>query len=76
MQHSASGLDTTSTGTLTDVSKKVGMEIDVEKTTRCSHQNVGQNQDKKKLFENVTQFKYLGLTVINKKWIQEEIKMR
>jgi hypothetical protein len=43
------------------------------------HQNVGQNQDIKIaniLFENVSQFKYLGTTVTNQNLIQEEIKRR
>jgi hypothetical protein len=50
------------TETLTDASKEVGLELNVEKT-KCMllshHQNVGQNQDIKKanrLFENVSQF--------------------
>jgi hypothetical protein len=43
------------------------------------HQNGGQNRDIKianKSFENVSQFKYLGMTVTNQKLIQEEIKRR
>jgi hypothetical protein len=43
------------------------------------HQTAGQNQEIKtasKLFENVSQFKYLGMTVTNQNLIQEEIKMR
>jgi hypothetical protein len=40
------------------------------------HQNAGQNHDIKRCFENVPQFKYLGTTVTNKNWIQEEIKRR
>jgi hypothetical protein len=41
------------------------------------HQNVGQNRDIKianRLFENVSQFRYLGKTVTNKNLIQDEIK--
>jgi hypothetical protein len=43
------------------------------------YQNAGQNQDIKtanRLFENVSQFKYLGMTVSNPNLFQEEIKMR
>jgi hypothetical protein len=43
------------------------------------HQNAGQNRDIKKVnrsFENVAQFKYLGMTVTNQNLIQEEIKTR
>jgi hypothetical protein len=43
------------------------------------HQNVGQNRDIKLAngsFENVSQFKYLGMTVTNQNLIQEEIKRR
>jgi hypothetical protein len=45
----------------------------------CYHQNAGQNQDIKianRLFENVSQFKYLGMAVTNQNLIQEEIKSR
>jgi hypothetical protein len=41
------------------------------------HKNVGQNRDIKianRSFENVSQFKYLGMTVTNQNLIQEEIK--
>jgi hypothetical protein len=43
------------------------------------HQNAGQNWDIKianRSFENVSQFKYLGMAVTNKNLIQEEIKRR
>jgi hypothetical protein len=43
------------------------------------HQNVGQNQNIKtanRSFENVSQFKYLVMTVTNQNLIQEEIKRR
>jgi hypothetical protein len=42
-------------------------------------QNAGQNPDIKignRSFENVSQFKYLGMTVTNQNAIQEEIKRR
>jgi hypothetical protein len=42
-------------------------------------QNVDQNRDMKiadRLFENVSQFKYLGTTVTNQNLIQEDIKRR
>jgi hypothetical protein len=43
------------------------------------HQNAEQNHNIKtanRCFENVTQFKYLGTTVTNQNWIQEEIKSK
>jgi hypothetical protein len=62
--------------TLIDASK----EVDRTKYMLLSrHQNVGQNQDIKianRLFENVSQCKYLGMTVTNQNLIQEEIKSR
>jgi hypothetical protein len=70
------------TGTLIDASKDVGLEINVEKTKYMllsRHQNIGQNQHIKigdRLFENASQFKYLGTTVTNQNLIQEEIKRR
>jgi hypothetical protein len=57
------------TETLIDARKEVGLEINVEKTKYMflsHHQNVGQNWDIKianRSFENVSQFKYLGMTV-------------
>jgi hypothetical protein len=70
------------TETLIDASKEVGLEIDVEKTKYkllSHHQNIGQNRDKKianRLFENVSQFKYLGTTVTNQNLILEETRRR
>jgi predicted GTPase len=66
-----------STETLIDVSKEIGLGINLEKTKYMLlslHQNVGQNCDIKiaSRFENVSQFKYLGMTVTN----QEEIKRK
>jgi hypothetical protein len=63
-------------------SKEVGLEINVEKTKYMllsCRQNVGQNRDIKienKLFENVSQLKYLVMTATNENLIKEEIKRR
>jgi hypothetical protein len=68
------------TETLIDASKEVGLEINIEKTKYMllsRHQNVGRNQDIKianRSFANVSQFKYLGTTVTNQHFIQEEIE--
>jgi hypothetical protein len=68
--------------TLIDASKEVGLEINAEKTKYMllsRHQNVGQNRDIKianSSFENVSQFKYLGMAVNNQNLIQEEVKRR
>jgi sorting nexin-29 len=70
------------TETLIDASKVVGLEVNVEKTKYMlvsRDQNAGQNREIKignKSFENVSQFKYLGMTVTNQNLIQEEIKQR
>jgi hypothetical protein len=71
-----------STETLTDASKEVGLEVTTEKS-KCilvsCDQNADQNQDTKvgnRSFENVSQFKYLGMTVTYQNLIQEEIKRR
>jgi hypothetical protein len=43
------------------------------------HQNAGQNHDTKtanRSFENVAQSRYLGTTVTNQNFVQEEIKRR
>jgi hypothetical protein len=70
------------TETLIDVSKEVGIEINVEKTKYMllfCHQYVGQNQGIKianRSFGNVSQFKYLGATVTNQNLIQKEIRRR
>jgi hypothetical protein len=69
-----------STETLIVASKEVCLKINVEKTKYMllyRHQNVDRNRDIKisnRLFENVSQFKYLGVTVTNKYLIEEEIK--
>jgi sorting nexin-29 len=66
------------TETLIDDSKEVGLEVNVEKTKKMlvsCYQNAEQNLDikiGKRSFENVSQFKYLRMTVTNQHLIQEE----
>jgi hypothetical protein len=70
------------TETLIDASKEVGLEINVEKSKYMllsCHQNVRQNRDIKianRSFENMSQSKYLVMTVTKQNLIQEEIKRR
>jgi hypothetical protein len=70
------------TTTLTDASKEVGLEVNIEKTEYMlvyRHQNTDQIRNIKigsRSFENVSQFKYMGTTVTNQNLIQEEIKKR
>jgi hypothetical protein len=59
------------TETLTDAGKEVGPEVNTEKTKYMllsRHQNAEQNNYIKianRCFENVAQFRYLGMTVTN-----------
>jgi hypothetical protein len=68
------------TRTLIDTSMEDGLEVNTERTKYMllsCHQNAGQKHDvniANRSFENVAQFKYLGMTVKNQNWIQEEIK--
>jgi hypothetical protein len=68
------------TKTLIDASEEVDIEINVEKSKYVllsGHQNVGQDQDiniATRSFENVSQFKYLGMSVTNQNLIQEQIR--
>jgi hypothetical protein len=69
------------TETLIDASKEVGLEVNIEKT-KCMlvslDQNADQNRDIKianRSFENVSQLKYLGMTVSNQNLIQEETEL-
>jgi ribosomal protein S2 len=68
------------TETLIGASKEVGLEVNAEKTKYMllsRNQNAGQNHNIKianRSFENVTQFKYLGMTVTNQNFIREEIR--
>jgi hypothetical protein len=63
------------TQTLTDASKEVGLEVNVEKTKYMlvsRDQNAGQNRDIKignRSLDNVSQLKYLGTTVTNQNLI-------
>jgi hypothetical protein len=60
-----------------DASKEGGLEINTQKTKYTSmllsrHQNAGQNHDIKianRSFENVAQFRYLGMTITNQNLI-------
>jgi hypothetical protein len=65
--------------TLIDGGKEIGLEINIDRTLLSRCQNVGQNQKIKiasRPFENMSQFKYLGMIVTNQNAIQEEIKRR
>jgi hypothetical protein len=70
------------TQTLIDAGKKVGPEVNTEKTKYMllsRQQNAGQNHDIKignRWFGNVEQFRYFGTTITNQNLIQEEIKRR
>jgi hypothetical protein len=64
------------TETLLGASGNVGLEINAEKTKYMimSHQNSGQSQNVRipiELFENVTKFKYLGMTQIRMTFMME-----
>jgi hypothetical protein len=65
---------------LIDASKEVGLEINVEKTKYVllsRHQNVSQSRDTKianRSFENVSQFKYLRVTLPNQNLIQRKLR--
>jgi hypothetical protein len=70
------------TETLTDASKEVGQEVNVEKTKYMlvsRDQNADQTREIKisfNSFENMSQFIYLRTTVTNQNLIQEETKVR
>jgi hypothetical protein len=69
------------TETLIDTGKEVGLEVNTEKTKYMllsHHKNEGQNHDIKianRCFENVAQFRYLGMAVINQNLVQEDIRV-
>jgi hypothetical protein len=68
--------------TFLEVSRDIGLEINAEKTKymiMSHHPNSGQNQNIRianELFEKVTKFKYLQMTLTNQNDIHEEIKSR
>jgi hypothetical protein len=68
------------TETSMDSDKEVGLEVNTEKTKYMlpsHHQNAGQYHDiniANRCFENVAQFRYLGMTVTNEHLIKEKIK--
>jgi hypothetical protein len=74
-------IENINTGTLIDTSKEVDVEANVEKSklrrdlvtrmiSRATHKIANGS------FENMSQFKYLGMTVTDQNIIQEEIKRR
>jgi hypothetical protein len=77
-------VDTTkkNTETLIYVSKEIGLEINAKKAKYMllfRLQTAGQNHNIKianRLFENLAHFTYLGMTVTNQNFIQEEINRR
>jgi hypothetical protein len=70
------------TETLLGASRDIGLEINAEKTKymiMSPHPKSGQNQNIRianEPFENVANFKYLGMTLTNQNDIHEEIKSR
>jgi hypothetical protein len=78
------GIDTIkrNTQSVINASKEVGLVVNTKKTKYkllSRHQNAGKNHDIKRAnrcFENVAQFRYLGMAVTNQNLIQREIKRR
>jgi hypothetical protein len=68
--------------TLLEASRDIGLEINAEKTKymiMSHYPNSGQNQNIRianESFENVAEFKYLGMTLTNQNDIHDEIKSR
>jgi hypothetical protein len=65
-----------------DASKEVGLEVNTEEATNMlmsHHKNVGQTHNIKaanRSFENVTQFRSLGMIIRDQNLIHEEVKIR
>jgi hypothetical protein len=61
-------------------SKEIGLEVNTDKTkymVMSRDQNAGRSHNMKTVnssFERAEEFKYLGKTVTNKKYIEEEIR--
>jgi hypothetical protein len=70
------------TEALIDAGKEVGIKVNTEETKYLlipCHQNARQNHNTKiatRSFEYVSEFKYLGMTVMHQYLIHEEIKLR
>jgi hypothetical protein len=70
------------TETLLEACRDIGLEINAEKTKymiMSRHPNSGQNQNIRIAngsFENVAEFKFLGMTLTNQNDIHDEIKSR
>jgi hypothetical protein len=70
------------TRTLIDARKEIGLEVNTDKTKYMllfHHQNAGKNLELKignRCFENVAQFRYLGMMITNENLIQREIRRR
>jgi hypothetical protein len=70
------------TESLLEGSRDIGLEINAKKTKymiMSHHLNSGQNQNIRianESLENVTKFKYLGMTLTNQNDIHDEIKSR
>jgi hypothetical protein len=68
------------TKALTDASKKIGLDVNTEKTKymlMSCHQNAGQNHNRKignRSFEKVAKFRYLEMIVTNQNLIHEGIQ--
>jgi hypothetical protein len=63
------------TEALTDVSKKVGLEVNIEKT-KCISMSQNNMKVANRACEKVAKFKYLGMAITNQNLIDEKIMNR